>query len=108
MARSGLAVLEEARKVGDGELVFPSPRGKVMASNALRRLLKLAGVDSTTHGLRTSFRSWCAESGVSREVAEATLGHVVKGVEGAYQRSDLLEQRRAVMQEWSEYLGIGV
>ena len=99
-----LAVLQQARQVSDGELVFPSPRGKVMASNALHRLLKLAGVDSTTHGLRTSFRSWAAESGVSREVAEAALGHVVKGVEGAYQRSDLLEQRRAVMEAWGRYI----
>ena len=104
LSGAALAVLQQARQVGDDDLVFPSPRGKVMASNALHRLLKLAGVDSTTHGLRTSFRSWAAESGVSREVAEAALGHAVKGVEGAYQRSDLLEQRRAVMEAWGRYI----
>ena len=102
-----MAVLKEARKVGDSELVFPSPRGKVLASNALHRLLKLAGVGGTTHGLRTSFRSWAAESGVPREVAEAALGHVVAGVEGAYQRSDLLEARRTVMEDWANYLTQG-
>ena len=40
----------------------------------------------------------------SREVAEACLAHVVKGVEGAYQRSDLFERRRAVMQQWADYV----
>ena len=109
VALSGAAavVLKEAPKVGDGELVFPSPRGKVLASNALHRLLKLAGVGGTTHGLRTSFRSWAAESDVTREVAEAALGHVVPGVEGAYQRSDLLEARRTVMEDWANYLTQG-
>lgn len=94
--------------MGSAEVVFPSPRGKVMASNALHRLLKLADVGGTTHGLRNSFRSWAAESGVPREVAEQALGHVVRGVEGVYQRSDLLEQRPEVMERWGKYLGVGV
>ncbi len=55
------------------------------------------------HGLRTSFRSWAAEAGVTREVAEAALGHVAPGAEGAYQRSDLLDARRTVMEEWANY-----
>ena len=41
---------------------------------------------------------------MSREVAEACLAHVVKGVEGAYQRSDLFERRQSVMQKWSDYV----
>ena len=41
---------------------------------------------------------------MSREVADACLAHVVKGVEGAYQRSDLFERRRSVMQQWSDYV----
>ena len=49
----------------------------------------------TPHGLRSSFRDWCAESAVSRELAESCLAHVVKNtVEAAYRRSDPLEQRR--------------
>ena len=38
---------------------------------------------------RACFRSWCADVNAFREVAEACLAHVVKDVEGAYQRSDL-------------------
>ena len=41
---------------------------------------------------------------VSREVAEACLAHVVKDVEASYQRSDLFERRRSVMQQWADYV----
>ena len=49
-------------------------------------------------------RDWCAETGVSREVAEACLAHTVGGVEAAYRRSDLLAQRSAVMMDWGRYI----
>ena len=39
-----------------------------------------------------------------REVAEACLAHTVKGVEGAYARSDLLDLRRKLMERWAGYL----
>ena len=32
--------------------------------------------------MRSSFRSWAAEACIPREVAELSLGHAVKGVEG--------------------------
>ena len=58
----------------------------------------------TPHGLRSSFRSWCAEQNITREIAEMSLGHTVRGVEGAYQRSDLLDARAEVMEQWRQYL----
>ena len=42
--------------------------------------------------------------GAPRELAEAALAHVVEGVEGAYQRSDLYDRRRALMQQWADYV----
>lgn len=57
------------------------------------------------HGMRSTFRDWCAESGVSEIVAEKCLMHAVgTEVQQAYQRSDLLDQRRVVMQQWTDYL----
>ena len=41
---------------------------------------------------------------MDRQVAESALAHVVKGVEGAYMRSDLLERRRHVLQTWADYV----
>ena len=68
-------------------------------------LLRHLGIEGTPHGMRSSFRDWCSETGVAREVAEAALAHVVKNkVEAAYARSDLLDRRRDVMQAWAAYL----
>ncbi|MYG98225.1 MAG: hypothetical protein F4144_02015 [Acidimicrobiaceae bacterium] len=53
---------------------------------------------------RASFRTWCAETGVRREVAEAALAHTAGAVERAYQRSDLLAARRALMDDWARVL----
>ncbi len=106
LAAQALAILDEARVLARGGvaaegLVFPSARGKVVSVAVLARPLE--GTGSTVHGMRTAFRSWCADTGVDREVAEMALGHVVPGVEGAYQRSDLCERRRDLMQRWADY-----
>jgi hypothetical protein len=60
--------------------------------------------DATTHGFRSTFRSWCAAEGVPREVAELAIAHKVRGVEGRYQRDPMVERRRPVMQAWSDFL----
>ena len=103
LSTRALAVLAEARTLGTGDgLVFTGNTGAPITNDAARRLL---GGKATLHGLRSTFRDWCSETGVSGEVAEQALGHTVKGVEGAYRRTDLLEARRAVMAAWSDYLG---
>ena len=57
------------------------------------------------HGMRSSFRDWCAETGVARDLAEASLSLSLGAttVENAYLRSDLLDQRRGLMQAWADF-----
>ncbi len=98
-----MTALDEARNLGTGSgLVFRSPRGMTLTSGSLSRFTRLEGF--TPHGLRASFRTWCAETGVRREVAEAALAHTAGAVERAYQRSDLLAARRQVMDDWAKVL----
>ena len=86
-------------------LVVASATGRQISAEALPKLCNALGLVMTPHGLRSSFRDWCAETAVSRELAEACLAHVVKNpVEATYRRSDLLEQRRAVMEAWVAYI----
>ncbi len=102
-----LSLLDEARALDDGSgLVFPSPTGrKPMSNSMLSKPLRELGIDAVPHGFRSTFRDWCSESAqVPRDVAEACLAHVVKGVEGAYARSDLLDRRRTLMARWAAYL----
>jgi len=59
----------------------------------------------TVHGFRSTFRQWIAEATkFSREAAEMALAHTLGGVEGAYQRSDLLDERRLLMEAWEKYI----
>lgn len=104
LSERALAVLGEARAFGGEDLVFPAPRGGALWDSSVARVLQGAAPGATVHGLRSSFRDWCAESGVAREVAEAALAHRVGGVEGAYYRTSHLAQRAQVMQRWADYL----
>jgi integrase len=55
-------------------------------------------------GVRSSFRDWCAENGVSRDLAEAALAHAIKDkTEAAYNRTSMVEQRREVMERWATF-----
>jgi integrase len=61
--------------------------------------------DITTHGFRSSFRDWCSEqTNFPREVAEMAMSHVVGDeTEEAYFRSDLLDKRRPLMEQWARH-----
>ncbi len=83
--------------------IFPSPRGKIMSSDSLAKLLRDNGHDTVPHGLRSSFTDWCAENEVTTEIAEAALAH---GKDDAYKRTRLYHQRAPVMEQWATYLGL--
>ena len=107
LSKQAIDVLTEAQAWGDGSgLVFPSPKGKAMSDNTLSKLARENDIGTTPHGLRSSFRTWAAEcSDVPREIAEHALAHVEgSAAELAYRRTDYFEKRRALMQEWAEYL----
>jgi integrase len=103
-----MRVLERARALHNGDLVFPSrPFDRPLSSSSMMAVLKrMNRADLTVHGFRATFRTWAAERTMfPREVAEAALAHVVgDDTERAYQRGDLFEKRRNLMNEWSEYL----
>ena len=94
------------------ELVFPSPQKQTILSDmvltAFLRRIKVPsdtpGRVATAHGFRSSFRDWCSENGYSRDLAEKALSHALANrVEAAYHRTDLLEQRRPMMQAWADH-----
>jgi integrase len=103
-----LAILEELakRKIGD-DVVFSGR----FAGRPLSRVTLWTQCDrftdsrATPHGFRSSFRDWCGDNSVPRELAEMALAHAVGSkVEAAYARSSLLERRRPVMRDWAHFL----
>ena len=104
LSSAALAVLAEARHHSTGDLIFPGVRGGVIGQKTLSDLPRAVEVPAVPHGFRTSFRTWCGDTGVDREVAERALAHVVKNqAEAAYARGDLLARRREVMEDWGRY-----
>jgi integrase len=104
-----LAALEVATLAGELSIdyLFPSQSATSFVSDvALTKNLRLLNTSATVHGFRTSFRMWTQDTQIcTYDVAETSLGHTVGGkVERAYARSDMLEQRRVVLQKWSEHV----
>jgi integrase len=87
------------------DLIFPAIRGGTLSDMTLSAVLKRMGISATVHGFRSSFRDWAAErTAYPREVAEQALAHTIGAVEKAYRRSDLLEKRRRLMDDWERFL----
>ena len=107
LSETAVRVLREAETVADGSgLVFPPAKGRALSAATLSKLMLELGIDAVPHGFRSSFRDWCAEAtNVEPAVAEAALAHTVRNqVEAAYNRTDLFEKRRALMERWARYL----
>jgi integrase len=103
---AALRILKRMQEVRQNEHVFPGERGAALSSTACLRLLRRMGhADLTVHGFRSTFRTWAAErTSQAREIAEAALAHVVgDATEQAYQRGDMFEKRRKLMDAWAAY-----
>jgi integrase len=107
-----IALLRSLPRVTGSDKVFPSPTGKALSDMALSQLMRgmrvrgELAVDAVPHGFRSTFRDWAAEqTSYPDEIRKAASGHAVgDAVKEAYQRTDLLEKRRRLMDDWANYL----
>lgn len=111
LSLQAITILEKVQGLHN-EWVFPSPRKQVpLTDMTMTSLLRRLDAKSTTlgriataHGFRSSFRDWCSEQGYARDLAERALAHTVQNkVEAAY-RTDLLDQRRPMMDAWAQFV----
>ncbi len=122
LSSDAIRVLKQCKSAAQTSFVFPSPRGDKPLSNmvmmmAKRRIFERNDVPDalvkykaiTPHGFRSTFRDWAAEvSHYPREIAEMALAHAIENkVEAAYRRGDVLEKRRAMMEDWAKYCNGG-
>jgi integrase len=102
-----LAIIEPLRAMQSDFVFEGQKRHKPLSNMAMLMLLRRMAVEGVTvHGFRSTFRDWASEvANASREVAEMSLAHKVgNDVERAYARSDLLEKRRMLMTQWSQFV----
>lgn len=111
LSTQAIAILKEQKVIaGDSPWVFPSrwDKSKHENSNALTYGLRHIGYKSgevSAHGFRAMAATLLSEMDWDSQLIERELAHVdTNTVRAAYQRSDLLEKRRVMMQAWSDWL----
>jgi integrase len=112
-------LVRELERAKLGPFVFAgNVRGKPLSNMAMLILLRRmnsARADNwldpasakpiTAHGFRASFKTWADEVATfPHAVVEMALGHQVgNAVERAYRRTDLVDQRRGLMEAWARH-----
>lgn len=111
LSRQALDVLRELNTItGKTPWLFPSRWDKTRheTGHVLNLALRRMGYGPdimTAHGFRAMAATTLSEMGWASEVIERQLAHVDKNqVRAAYQRSDLLTERRKMLQAWADYL----
>ncbi|QPR28059.1 tyrosine-type recombinase/integrase [Edwardsiella hoshinae] len=112
LSQQAIGLLEQMRGLHE-MLVFPSPRKQTVLSDMVLTsfLRKTKAISDTqgrfavAHGFRSSFRDWCSEQRYPHDLAERALAHTIRNKsEAAYHRTDLLNERRPMMQAWADYV----
>ncbi|SLN09981.1 Prophage CP4-57 integrase [Roseivivax jejudonensis] len=123
LSEAALAILNGSPRFAGMDLIWPgSGLKKPMSDATLAALLKkmhaadlkaggdglvdpASGRPATPHGFRSTFRVWASEqTSHPYEMVEMALAHNVgTAVERAYNRTDMVEKRRALMDEWANF-----
>jgi integrase len=112
LSRQVLEILRAINPITNRSVyVFPGMRtiNRPISENTMNSALKTLGIDSeitTSHGFRATARTILDEVLKFRpEVLEQQLGHAVRDPNGrAYNRTTHLEERKLMMQRWSDFL----
>ena len=105
-----IKLLELAVDQSDGEYLFNGARPhRPLSENTMNIALRSLGVDKNTHvfhGFRSSFSTLAREHcRLAGDLIELQLGHMESNqIKAAYDRSQRLEERRELMEAWSDYL----
>ena len=86
----------------------PSKPHQPLSNAAMRQRLRKMGVpaeEASAHGFRANLKTWGLLSNYGEEVTEAALAHKYGNkVSQSYNRTDLLEARRGMMDAYSEFV----
>jgi integrase len=106
LSKQAVELLKALPRDHKGDYVFMGAQpGKPIATDLRRVLVRMKRTDVTSHGFRSSFRDWVAERTSYPDVlAEKMLAHRDSNkVQAAYRRSDMLEKREPLMQDWANH-----
>jgi len=107
LSQDSLSLLTALPRFVGTDLIFPGLKSRPLSDMSLSAVLKRMGrTGITVHGFRSMFRDWAAEhTRHERDAVEQALAHTIENkVEAAYRRGDLLPKRKALMDDWAEWV----
>lgn len=117
LATQAVALLRALPAGKPTDYIFPGEkRGKPLSDMTMNAFIRRQNKDEivwkddsgaaiTQHGFRSTFMDWASETtSFPAAVADLALAHAISDkVRAAYQRGDLLQKRRDLMQAWADY-----
>lgn len=106
LSQQAMALLKAMPRDRAGDYVFVGAGpGRPIVADLRRVLVRMERTDITTHGFRSTFRDWVAERTTYTDaLAEKALAHKDSNkIQAAYRRTDMLEKRVPMMQDWADY-----
>ncbi|MGK2913907.1 MAG: tyrosine-type recombinase/integrase [Porticoccaceae bacterium] len=105
LTADALRVLAGLPRFAGSHLVFQSSRGTQLSDMTVSAVCRRMGVDAVPHGFRATFRTWAQEfTSYPEEVVELALAHVNSdATRAAYARSELIDKRRLLMDDWARF-----
>jgi integrase len=110
LSSQAITILNTMRPIsGHRDYVFPSSRkpNEAVNSQTANMALKRMGFKGTlvSHGLRALASTTLNEQQFDSDIIESALAHIDKNtIRAAYNRAEYLEQRRVMMQWWSDHI----
>lgn len=111
LSRQAQAVVQELRRLtGAGQYLFPSHSSKAefLSESTINRAIYCLGFEKgqiTGHDFRATASTWLYDQGYYGDMIELQLAHVDKNqTRRAYRHSEWLEERRAMMQAYADWL----
>jgi integrase len=121
LSRAAMELLRSIRPEQASGFIFPASRaGRTMkgvfipcighmGNDGMQVLLRCElGLPWTVHGMRATFRTWVTAHATTvrdHDAAEIALDHVIGNkVHRAYDRADMLPERRALAERWAAFL----
>lgn len=116
LCESAVSLLLALPREADNPHIFIAPsekkKGQALSNMAMLKFLKedlgYKG-EATVHGFRSSFKTWAAEATVyPDELSEIAIAHYPEDkTVSAYKRTDLLDKRVPLMDDWASFVAGG-
>lgn len=105
LSSAAVKLLKSLPRIEDHPVIFPGTKGQPLSDMTLLAVMRRMEVDAVPHGFRSTFRDWVGDcTSYPSDLAETALAHTLENkVEAAYRRSDALERRREMMEEWANF-----